>query len=148
MPKEERVGEKGVKFRYGQVESEAAVELQEVMPRRYWIHESGLPLFPFYRWESSGSDWLSTLLTVTRLDNGRLGLQIQAEWRRRPGSCAVALRGSPSTNTWWPNQLTHGSGKAFQRVSEDDQQKGEELIDQNQRAKKNTPIRMSSHSLV
>ena len=133
MPKEEQVGEKGVKFRFGQVESEAAVELQEVMSRRYWIHGSGLPLFPFYRWESSGSDWLRTLLTVTCLDNGRLELHIQAEGCRRPGSCAVALPGSPSTNVWWPNQLAHWSGKAFQRVSEDDQQKGEELIGQNQR---------------
>lgn len=42
----------------------------------------------------------------------------------------------------------HQSRKTFQRVSEDDQQKGEDLIDGNRRAKKMTPIRMSSRSLV
>ena len=52
MPKERRLGEKGVEFSFGQIESEVPGQPHGVMSSRYWIHGSELLLFPFYRRES------------------------------------------------------------------------------------------------
>lgn len=52
MPTESRLREKGVKFSFGQYESEAPMLSQGVMSSRFWTHGSELLLFPLYRWES------------------------------------------------------------------------------------------------
>lgn len=57
--------------------------------------------------------------------DSRVELQIQAKW----------CYGPAGDKCWLPHQLCHWPRKVFQGVSEDDQQKREDLIDGNQRAR-------------